>query len=67
MRYPLAAGAVKHTEYWIMRPVHDDGFIAGDEVDGLRWLRLDEAVDVVTSPLDRELAVRAQRAVAMSS
>ena len=50
-----------------MRPVHDDGFIAGDEVDGLRWLRLDEAVDVVTSPLDRELAVRAQRAVAMSS
>ena len=27
VRYPLAAGAVKHTEYWIMRPVHDDGFI----------------------------------------
>ena len=67
VRYPLAAGAVKHTEYWIMRPVHDDGFIAGDEGDGLRWLRLDEAVDVVTSPLDRELVVRAQRAVAMSS
>jgi 8-oxo-dGTP pyrophosphatase MutT (NUDIX family) len=40
--------------YWIMRPL-DGRFMPGSEVDSLRWLTVDEAMDVLSYPIDRAL------------
>ncbi len=52
-RYSVAAGP-KYVRYWAMHDV-DGTFEANDEVDELRWLRLDEAVARVDYPHDRSL------------
>ncbi|UFU03857.1 NUDIX hydrolase [Ruania suaedae] len=61
--YPLSGGGLKRTTYWLMQPRSDDGFIAGAEVDAVRWLPLEDAAEVVTHPLDRALARRAVAAL----
>jgi 8-oxo-dGTP diphosphatase len=40
--------------YWVMRPL-DGRFKPGDEVDQLRWLTIEEALALLTYPLDRAL------------
>ena len=40
--------------YWVMAPVAGR-FVPGDEVDGLRWLTVDEALAVLSYPIDRAL------------
>jgi 8-oxo-dGTP pyrophosphatase MutT (NUDIX family) len=40
--------------YWVMRPL-EGRFEPTEEVDSLRWLTVDEAMDVLTYPIDRAL------------
>lgn len=40
--------------YWIMRPL-DGRFQPTQEVDGLRWVTVDEALRVLSYPIDRAL------------
>ena len=43
--------------YWVMHPLAGR-FEPGDEVDGMRWLTVDEALVVLTYPIDRALLSR---------
>ena len=40
--------------YWVMRPL-DGGFQPTLEVDRLRWVRIDEALSLLSYPIDRAL------------
>jgi 8-oxo-dGTP pyrophosphatase MutT (NUDIX family) len=40
--------------YWVMEPI-DGRFRVSDEVDELRWVKIDEALQVLTYPHDRAL------------
>ena len=40
--------------YWIMRPL-EGRFLPGEEVDSLRWLTVDEAMTILSYPIDRAL------------
>ena len=40
--------------YWIMRPV-EGRFLPTDEVDSLRWLTVEEALTILSYPIDRAL------------
>ena len=51
--YAVPEGA-KQVDYWLMR-VTGGQFAANDEVDGLRWLPLDEAAALVTHEHDRDV------------
>lgn len=44
-RYIDAKGRPKRVRWWSMRPVADDGFAPGYEVDELLWLTADEAAE----------------------
>ncbi len=49
----------KLVRYWRMHPVEGEGrFEATSEVDEIRWVPLDEAGDLLTSPHDRDLLER---------
>ena len=52
-RYDVPDGA-KQVEYWLMRATGGQ-FTPNDEVDGLRWLPLDEAAALVSHEHDREV------------
>ncbi|HSX22733.1 MAG TPA: NUDIX hydrolase [Gaiellaceae bacterium] len=45
----------KRVRWWVMRPLIDDGFTPGDEVDELRWLPVKLAVELLTYETDRAL------------
>lgn len=45
----------KRVRWWRMRVVADDGFTANDEVDELRWVDGESAMELLTYPRDREL------------
>ena len=47
-------GRDKVVHYWVMRPLRG-GFRPTREVDGLRWLLVDEALSVLSYEGDREL------------
>ena len=57
--YEVPGGGIKHTRYWLMSMIEDAGFEPNHEVDEYRWVPLDDAVDLVTNPLDRQLALAA--------
>jgi 8-oxo-dGTP pyrophosphatase MutT (NUDIX family) len=40
--------------YWIMRPL-EGRFLPNEEVDSLRWLTVDEAMAILSYPIDRAL------------
>src|SRR5262245_7707560 len=40
--------------YWVMRPL-EGRFQPGDEVDAMRWLTVDEALSILSYPIDRAL------------
>jgi 8-oxo-dGTP pyrophosphatase MutT (NUDIX family)/phosphohistidine phosphatase SixA len=51
VRY-FSGGRPKLVDYWSMRAVSTGGFQPETEVDGIRWLPLDEALGLVTYPHD---------------
>jgi 8-oxo-dGTP diphosphatase len=53
-RYRDRKGREKLVRWWLMRPLGGE-FVAGDEVDQLRWLSLAEALDLLDYEHDREL------------
>jgi 8-oxo-dGTP pyrophosphatase MutT (NUDIX family) len=56
--YVDAKGRPKRVRYWLMRPIADDGFTPGHEVDELRWLSPDEAAEQLSYERDLELLER---------
>jgi 8-oxo-dGTP diphosphatase len=48
-------GRTKQVRWWQMDVVEDLGFAPNEETDELRWLRRDEALDLLTYDHDREL------------
>ncbi|WP_336207941.1 NUDIX hydrolase [Nonomuraea sp. LPB2021202275-12-8] len=52
--YPLEVG-IKKVHYWAARVAGDGGFVPGDEVDGLRWLPVDRARELLSYAWDVEL------------
>ncbi len=53
--YVDGRGRPKRVRWWRMTPEGDDGFLANDEVDELRWLTPDEAARLLS--YDRDLAL----------
>ena len=51
-------GRDKVVRYWLMEP-DGGGFEPNDEVDEVRWLGLDEAIELVSYDRDRHLLVEA--------
>ena len=49
----------KVVNYWAARVRQDEGFAPDDEVDDIRWIRLDEAPGLLTYPADAEQVRRA--------
>jgi 8-oxo-dGTP pyrophosphatase MutT (NUDIX family) len=55
VEYVDATGRPKVVRYWTMRPIDDAPFRATREVDEIRWVSFDEAVDLLTYAHDRDL------------
>jgi 8-oxo-dGTP diphosphatase len=53
-RYSDRKGREKLVRWWLMRPLGGE-FVAGDEVDELRWLGLDRALELLDYEHDRDL------------
>jgi 8-oxo-(d)GTP phosphatase len=60
VRYTVPDGP-KRVDYWLMQACGGSEFQANREIDGLRWLPLAEAVDVVTYDHDRAVLEEALR------
>jgi 8-oxo-dGTP pyrophosphatase MutT (NUDIX family) len=56
-------GRAKTVAYWLMEPV-GGGFRPSDEVDEMRWLDPDDAIELLTYGRDRELLAAAVRLAA---
>jgi 8-oxo-dGTP diphosphatase len=54
--YEDQKGRPKVVRYWLMAVIEDPGFEPNDEVDDLRWLTPEDAIDLLTYSRDRELA-----------
>lgn len=54
-RYRDDRGRPKLVRYWLMEVAGDDGFTANEEVDELRWVAVQEAVQLLTYDHDRSL------------
>ncbi len=64
-RYPVAGSRSKTVQYWVGRCLGDDdvaGYPANAEIDKVRWVRYDKALDQLTYDRDRE-TLRAARKV----
>jgi 8-oxo-dGTP diphosphatase len=48
-------GRPKIVRYWLMEVESDDGFVANDEVDEVRWAKPGEARALLTYDRDREV------------
>lgn len=54
--YPILTGQTKRVSYWAGRAVRTGRRTApGTEVDDVRWVRLDQARDLLTAPSDRDV------------
>ena len=51
-RYADRKGRPKRVRYWSMEPI-DGEFVPNDEVDEVRWMSLDEAVELLSYAHDR--------------
>jgi len=56
--YTDAKGRPKRVHWWTMRPIADDGFTPGDEVDELQWLSPEDAADQLSYERDLVLLER---------
>jgi 8-oxo-dGTP diphosphatase len=56
-RYRDSSGRPKIVRYWRMTPVTGEigSFVFNTEIDDLRWLRVNQALDVLTYQHDRDL------------
>jgi len=52
IRYTDALGRPKRVRFWVMHPVRDRGFTPNDEVDEIRWMVPDDAVELLSYPRD---------------
>ncbi|MBB6628454.1 NUDIX hydrolase [Nocardioides sp. KIGAM211] len=62
-RYLVAGGRTKHVSYWVGRVLGDhdvSGYRLNDEIDGVRWVPYDEALELLTYGYDRA-TLRASR------
>ena len=59
--YELRSGKTKLVRYWLMEPAKKGKpkFTPNDEVDELRWLSLDDAVELLDYKPDRDLVRKA--------
>ena len=48
-------GRPKRVRYWLMEPVEDLGFVPNDEVDEVRWVAPDDALELLSYERDRQL------------
>lgn len=55
IRYRDGDGNAKTVRYWKMTPVEFLGFVPGDEVDRLRWIRTADATRLLSYEADRRL------------
>jgi 8-oxo-dGTP diphosphatase len=53
-------GRPKVVRYWLMEVESDEGFVANDEVDEVRWLEPAEALALLTYDRDRGVLVAAK-------
>jgi 8-oxo-dGTP diphosphatase len=58
IRYRDRHGRLKEVRYWLMEPL-GGAFEPGDEVDAVRWLRPEEALEALTHESDSEVVRRA--------
>jgi 8-oxo-dGTP pyrophosphatase MutT (NUDIX family) len=58
VRYPGPRGRPKEVRYWLMEPL-EGAFEPSREVDEMRWLPPDEALEALTHASDREVMRRA--------
>ena len=54
-RYRDRYGRDKLVRWWLMRPIADDGFTPGREIDDLRWLSPADAIALLDYEHDRKL------------
>ena len=54
-RYFDSKGRLKLVRYWSMRPVGLEAWAPNDEIDGRRWVAVDDATDLLTYAHDRVL------------
>jgi 8-oxo-dGTP diphosphatase len=57
-RYPVAGGRMKRVSYWVGRVVGSDdvsGYRSNDEIDRVRWVPYDEALDRLSYARDVEV------------
>jgi 8-oxo-dGTP diphosphatase len=52
-------GRPKVVRYWLMEVESDEGFVANDEVDEVRWLERAEALRLLTYDRDRDVLAAA--------
>lgn len=55
----VALGRPKHVDYWVASSARDEGFIAHDEIDDIRWVPVDQTRQTLTYPADADLVDRA--------
>ncbi|WP_166134322.1 NUDIX hydrolase [Nocardioides ochotonae] len=56
-RYPIAGGRTKVVDYWCGRVLGDDdvsSYERNEEIDDVAWCGIDEALDRLTYPFDRD-------------
>lgn len=53
--YTDSKGRPKHVRWWEMAPVEHTGWEPNDEIDEVRWVRPDEARELLSYDLDRKL------------
>ncbi len=63
VRYDTPRGEDKRVRWWAMTVVADDGFVAGAEIDAIRWVPVDALDEVLTWSSDRGLLDRFRDAV----
>jgi 8-oxo-dGTP diphosphatase len=54
-------GRPKVVRYWLMEVESDEGFVANDEVDEVRWVEPAEALALLTYDRDRDVLAAAVR------
>ena len=55
VRYEMGNGKTKQVRYWRMKVVDDDGREPDDEVDEVRWVRVENADELFTYNIDKDV------------
>jgi 8-oxo-dGTP pyrophosphatase MutT (NUDIX family)/phosphohistidine phosphatase SixA len=63
-RYPVVGGRMKSVSYWVGRAVGDgdvSGYLPNDEIDHVRWMAYDEALELLSYDRDRDVLREARK------